>query len=222
MAARKRNRFPVSAQPAQLPLASSAYLRCPNCNSTDLKKVSLVYQEGLFCSVAHTRFGAVAVGGHGPDFVIGKATTRGFHQSVLSKRLNPPVKWSYRKLILWWAVAFLSIGWIVSYRNTITTNSPAVLSPPLTLFAFVPTVAGCVLETQSHHLQASVFTVGTLVPLPTMWHFNGAEILALRNQQPGRQLERAQRMRLPRPSGSAQPQKTRGPESCAPPPLRRL
>jgi len=137
MAARKRNRFPVSAQPAQLPLASSAYLRCPNCNSTDLKKVSLVYQEGLFCSVAHTRFGAVAVGGHGPDFVIGKATTRGFHQSVLSKRLNPPVKWSYRKLILWWAVAFLSIGWIVSYRNTITTNSPAVLSPPLTLFALL-------------------------------------------------------------------------------------
>ena len=45
------------------------------------------------------------------------------------------MKWSYRKLILWWAVAFLSIGWIVI--NTITTNSPAVLSPPLTLFALL-------------------------------------------------------------------------------------
>ena len=62
---------------------------------------------------------AVAVGASGPDFVIGKATTRGFHQSVLSNQLKPPVKWSYRKLILWWAVAFLSIGWIVFYINAL-------------------------------------------------------------------------------------------------------
>jgi len=65
------------------------------------EKVPFAYQEGLFCTVAHTRFSAVAVGSHGPDLVIGKATTQGFHQSILSKRLNPPVKWSYRKLILW-------------------------------------------------------------------------------------------------------------------------
>jgi len=90
MAATEGNRFPVWAQPAQLRLASSAYLRCPNCNSTDLKKVSLAYREGLFCTVAHTRLRAVAVGSDGPDFVLGKATTRGFHQSVLSKQLNPP------------------------------------------------------------------------------------------------------------------------------------
>ena len=77
---------------------------------------------------------AVAVGGHGPGLIIGKATTRGLHQSVLSKRLNPPVKWSYRKLILWWALAFLSIGWILFYTNAVTKNSAAVLSPPLTLF----------------------------------------------------------------------------------------
>jgi len=122
---------------SQLCFVSSAYLRCPNCNSTDLKKVSLACQEGLFCTVAHTRFRAGVVGGHGPDLVIGKATTRGFHQSVLSKQLNPPVKWSYRKLILWWALAFLSIGWIVFYINTITKNSGAVLSHPLTLFTFI-------------------------------------------------------------------------------------
>jgi len=132
MTARKRNRFPVWAQPV-----SSGCLRCPNCDSTDLKKVSLAYQEGLFCTVAHTRFRAVVVGGHGPDFVIGKATTRGFHQSVLSKRLSPPVKWSYRKLILWWALLFLSTGWIVFYINAGPRNSSAVLSPPLTLFALL-------------------------------------------------------------------------------------
>ena len=27
------------------------------------------------------------------------------------------VKWSYRKLILWWALTFLSIGWIVFYTT---------------------------------------------------------------------------------------------------------
>src|SRR5947207_11722260 len=40
----------------------------------------------------------------------------------------------------------------------------------------VPPVAGSVLETQSVHPQASVFPVGTLVPLPTLWHFDGAGI----------------------------------------------
>ena len=120
---------------SQLRFVSSADLRCPNCNSTDLKRVSLVYQEGLFCTVAHTRFRAVGVGSHGPDLLVARATTRGSHQSILSKQLKPPVKWSYRKLILWWALAFLSIGWIVFYMNTGAKNSAAVLSPPLALFA---------------------------------------------------------------------------------------
>ena len=47
------------------------------------------------------------------------------------------MKWSYRKLVLWWALAFLSIGWIVFYINAVTKNSAAVLSPPLTLFALL-------------------------------------------------------------------------------------
>ena len=125
---------------SQLYFVSTEDLRCPNCNSTDLKKVSLAYQEGLFCTVAHTRFRGVVFGGHGPDFVIGKATTRGFHQSVLAKRLSPPVKWSYRKLILWWGLVFLSIGWIVFYINSFIKHSSAVLSPPLTLFALLSAV----------------------------------------------------------------------------------
>jgi len=40
----------------------------------------------------------------------------------------------------------------------------------------VPAVAGSLLEAQSDHLQAPVFSVGTLVPLPTLWRFNGAGI----------------------------------------------
>ena len=95
-------------------------------------------QEGfsrlLFCTVAHTRFSAVGVGGGGPDFVIGKATSRGFRQSVLSKGLKPPVKGSYRKLIVW------RVGWLASYTNSITKNSAVVLSPPLTFFALLSAV----------------------------------------------------------------------------------
>ena len=47
---------------------------------------------------------------------------------------------SYRKLILWWALGFLSIGWIVFYINTGTKNSSAVLWPPLILFSALSAV----------------------------------------------------------------------------------
>ena len=81
---------------------------------------SEAYQEELSCTVSQTRLLAVVLNVTGPDFLIGKATTGRLHQSVLSKQLNPPVKWSYRKLILWRALMFLSIGWIIFYINTIT------------------------------------------------------------------------------------------------------
>src|SRR5438093_11940777 len=111
-------------------------LRCPKCNSTDLKKVSLAYQEGLFRTDARTRLRAVVVGGGGPDLVVGRATTRGTHQSALSKKLTPPAKWSYLKVIGWSVLVFLCVGWLVFYVNTIATNATTVPSAPLTLFAF--------------------------------------------------------------------------------------
>src|SRR5215472_3273881 len=137
IAATAGNGLPVCSGPAQLGLAPGASLHCPNCNSTDLKKVSLAYQEGLFSTVAHARLRAVVVGGRGPDLLAGRATTRGLQQSLLSKKLKPPVKWSYRKLILWWVVVFLFIGWIVFYINTITRKPPAVLSAPLIRFSLL-------------------------------------------------------------------------------------
>ncbi len=112
-------------------------LRCPKCNCADLKKLSLAYQEGLYSSDARTRLSAAVVGGSGPDVVLGRATTRGSHQSALSKKLSPPVKWSYLKVIFWSVLVFLCGSWLVFYINTVTTNSPIVLSPPSTLFALV-------------------------------------------------------------------------------------
>src|SRR6266480_1473067 len=98
-------------------------LRCPKCNSTDLKKVSLAYEEGLYHTEGRTRLRAVAVGGEAPDLVVGRATTRGSQQSAFSKQLSPPVKWSYLKVVFWSVLVFLSFGWIVFYVNTFTTNA---------------------------------------------------------------------------------------------------
>jgi hypothetical protein len=112
-------------------------LRCPKCNSTDLKKISLAYQEGLYGSNARTRLSAALVGGGGPDLVVGRATTQASHQTVLSKQLSPPAKWSYLKAGSWSVVLFLSVGWLVFYVNTVTTNSSTVSSPPLTFFVSI-------------------------------------------------------------------------------------
>src|SRR5882762_9642377 len=112
-------------------------LRCPKCNSTDLKKVSLAHQEGLYRTDARTRLSAAVVGGNGPDLVVGRATTRGPQQSALSKKLSPPVKWSYRKVVFWSGLVFLSLGWIVFYVNTVTTNATTLISAPLTIFGLV-------------------------------------------------------------------------------------
>jgi len=112
-------------------------LRCPKCNSTDLKKVSLAYEEGHFRIEARTRLRAVVAGGGGPDLVVGRATTRGTQQSALSKKLTPPVKWSYLKIIGWSALVFLCGCWLVFYVNTVTTNATTVLTAPLTAFALI-------------------------------------------------------------------------------------
>jgi hypothetical protein len=109
-------------------------LHCPNCNSTDLKKVSLAYQEGLQRVSTRTRVRGVVVGSDGPDLVVGRATTKGTQQTEISKVLTPPKKWSYGKFLGWSLVLFLSVGWIVFYVNTITKNSSTVSSMPLTIY----------------------------------------------------------------------------------------
>ncbi len=112
-------------------------LRCPKCNSTDLKKVSLAYQEGLYRTDARTRLRAAVVGGNGPDMIVGRATTRGAQQSAHSKQLSPPVKWSYLQVIFRSVLVLLCVGWLVFYVNTVKTNSSTVLLPPLTAFGLI-------------------------------------------------------------------------------------
>ena len=114
-------------------------LLCPKCNSTDLNKVSLAYQEGQFRVDTRTRLRGVVVGDGGPNVVVGRATTSGIQQTELSKNLNPPSKWSYKKLVLWSAiVSFVAL--VVYVRGVMSGPAPAS-SLPVKLFAFLAPLA---------------------------------------------------------------------------------
>jgi hypothetical protein len=112
-------------------------LRCPKCNSTDLKKVSLAYEEGTFRTEAQTRMRAAVIGGSGADLLVGRASTHGSHESALAKRLRPPLKWSYRKMVFWSALFCLCGGWLVFYVNTIMKNTTTVTSPALITYGLI-------------------------------------------------------------------------------------
>ena len=116
-------------------------LRCPQCDSTDLKKVSLAYEEGLYQGESRTRLSAALAGSGGPDLIVGKAPARTSHQSALSKRLKPPAKWSYLKVAFWWVLMVLCLGWIIFYVNVITTNAAIASSTILIVFSLVSIAA---------------------------------------------------------------------------------
>jgi hypothetical protein len=112
-------------------------LRCPKCSGTALKEVSLAYQEGLFHVDTRTRMLGFLFASGGPDVMVGRATTSGLQQSALSKRLGPPTKWSYLKLILWSAA--ISFVAFVAYVRVVMTSPPPVSSLPAKIyFAVAP------------------------------------------------------------------------------------
>jgi hypothetical protein len=124
------------------PRGKAMGLRCPDCNSSELKKVSLAHEEGLLHTTARSRLRGFLLGENGPNPVVGRAITQGTHQSQLSVRLRPPAKWSYGKLIFWSALS--SFGLLVAYIHSVMASStPAsslgvvtylVLSPVVFLF----------------------------------------------------------------------------------------
>jgi hypothetical protein len=110
-------------------------LRCPNCESTDLKNVSLAYQQGLYRVNTRTRLSGVLIGSGGPDMVVGRASTKGFRQTELSKRLSPPAKWSYLKLIAWGGI--ISVVALVAYVNHVMASPPPVSVLPVQIYAVI-------------------------------------------------------------------------------------
>jgi hypothetical protein len=101
---------------------------CPNCGSTDLKKVSLVYEAGLSLIEIKSRLRGVSFGDEGPNVIAGTAETKGIAQTQLSKRLRPPKKWSYLKLVSWFGLALL-VSLIVYVHMVMASTAPVSSAP---------------------------------------------------------------------------------------------
>jgi hypothetical protein len=107
-------------------------LNCPRCSSSDLKRASLAYQEGLYRVNTRTRIIGFLMGGDGPGIIAGNARTRGSHQTEISKLLSPPMKWSYLKLVLW--SGGFSIFALIAYVIHVNSTAPPVSSLPVKLY----------------------------------------------------------------------------------------
>jgi hypothetical protein len=118
-------------------------LRCPDCNGTDLKRVSLAYQEGLSHVDARTRLRAFMFGNEGPTLIVGKAVTQGVHWTQLSQLLSPPRKWSYVRLVL--GSLAVTVAALFAYVIFVASSRPPVTTLPLKLYVFVAPVVFLVL-----------------------------------------------------------------------------
>lgn len=129
-------------------------LRCPKCNSTDLRKVSLAYEEGRFCSNARTGIRGLLVGTGGPVILVGTAATQGTVQTAVSKRLSPPKKWSYLKLIV--GLAVVSFVVLVVYIHSVMAGASISSSVPVKLYGLLASCAliALVLVTWRHNHSA--------------------------------------------------------------------
>lgn len=108
-------------------------LQCPRCKSADLKSVSLAYREGLYRVDTRTRLAGVLIGSGGPDMIVGRARTKGFRQTELSKLLSPPMKWSYWKLLSW--SGLVSVAALIAYVNYAMATPPPVSVLPVEIYA---------------------------------------------------------------------------------------
>jgi hypothetical protein len=118
-------------------------LRCPSCNSTDLKKVSLAYQGGLHRVKTRTRLVGLVFGDGGADLVGGRAATGGVQQTELSKVLSPPRKWSYVRLIFGSLVVTLAA--LFAYVVFVASSAPPVSTLPMKMYVLLAPVGFLVL-----------------------------------------------------------------------------
>jgi hypothetical protein len=99
-----------------------------------MKKASLAYQEGVYRVDTKTRLRALLFGSGGPIVIVGKAVTQGVHETELSRRLRPPMKWSYLKLLSWTVVIFFTV--LIVYVHSVMESSTKVSVLPAELGMF--------------------------------------------------------------------------------------
>ena len=118
-------------------------LRCPDCNSADLKKVSLAYQENVRHIDTRTRLRAFLFGSDGPNLLVGRAVTQGVHWTQLSKLLSPPRKWSYVRLIV--GCLMVTLAALFAYAVFVASSPPPVSTLPMKMYVFLAPVIFLVL-----------------------------------------------------------------------------
>jgi hypothetical protein len=129
--------------PPAIPKRRRVELQCQKCGSTDLRKVSLVYRDGLNQVKTATRLGGFVLGPNGPGLFFGRAKTRGIQQTDLSTALNPPARWSYIRLA-GWAFAVSCAG-LLAYIVFASASAPPVSTLPVKLYVFLAPVTFVVL-----------------------------------------------------------------------------
>lgn len=85
-------------------------MNCPNCQSEQIRKLSVVYEEGLAQFNARTE--SLATGSGGSAW--GTSATEGVSQTALSQKAAPPKKESVIKLALMFFVGMFVFGIILS------------------------------------------------------------------------------------------------------------
>ncbi len=103
-------------------------LACPKCTSGEVRKLSMIYKEGLSIITTRTQSAGsgMAVGGGGVAFGSGRgsATTTGKQQTALSKEASPPGK----KHAILWSIAAVIMGiWTLSSFFPISLGSLLLL-----------------------------------------------------------------------------------------------
>jgi hypothetical protein len=76
-------------------------MQCPQCGSTEFRKLSLVYAEGVSKLKARSRGWSILFGSGGGSLLFGRFKTKGEIQTSLSRNASPPHKWSYWRIIVW-------------------------------------------------------------------------------------------------------------------------
>jgi hypothetical protein len=91
---------------------------CPNCNSTDLKKLSLIYAAGLYESRGRIWGFSARIG---ENLFFGKY--RSANQNLLSKAASPPKKLSYSGPIILWLLGFFpTMGFVGTAKLSPVTS----------------------------------------------------------------------------------------------------
>jgi cytochrome c oxidase assembly factor CtaG len=84
---------------------------------------------------ARTGLRGLLFSANGLNLLVGNASTVGVLQTQLAKNSRPPTKWSYLKLLGWFAlVSFVAL---VSYVHSVMSNSAATSSLPVPTYIMV-------------------------------------------------------------------------------------